>query len=108
MLKNTLLMEGMLQPWFRIFIAARSVDGSETDLIAIGFIYLPIIRAQIKHFVHLKNIHKIRNQPNRPYLIPGKPLLDFFHSELKNREARLCGRECNLETLARLQEADMG
>jgi len=98
----------MLQTWFRILIAEHFFDGSETDLIAIAFIYLPIIRAQIEHFVHLWNIHKIRNQPNRPDLIPGKPFRNFFHPELKNPEARRCGRQCNLETLARLQEAVMG
>jgi hypothetical protein len=91
-----------------MLIAEHSFDGSETDLITITFIYLPIIRAQIEHFLHLWNIHKIRNQPNRPYLIPGKPFLNFFHPGLKNPEARLCGRECNLETLARLQEAVVG
>jgi hypothetical protein len=58
--------------------------------------------------MHLWNIHKFRNHPNRLYLIPGKLFLNFFHPELKNREAWLCGRECNLETLAREQEAVVG
>jgi hypothetical protein len=107
-LQNNLLIEGMLQSWFRILIAEHCFDGPKTDLIEIAFINLPIIRAQIEHFVHLRNIHKIQNQPNCPYLIPGKPLLNFFHPELKNPEAHLCGQECNLETLARLQEAIMG
>ena len=58
--------------------------------------------------MHLGNIHKIRHQPNRPYLILGKPFLIFLHPELKDPEARLCGRECNLDTLTRLQEAVVG
>jgi hypothetical protein len=88
-----------------MLIAEHCFDSSETDLIVIAFIYLPIIRAQIEHFVHMWNIHKIRNQPNWPNLIQGKPFLNFFHPELKNPEACPCGRECNHETLARLQEA---
>jgi hypothetical protein len=107
-LQNTLLIEGILQTWFWILIAEHYFDGSETDLIAIAFIYLPIIRAQIEHFVHLQNIQKIGNQPNYPYLIPGKPFLNFFHPQLKNPEAHHCSWECNLQTLARLQEPVVG
>jgi hypothetical protein len=98
----------MLQTWFQLVIAEHCFDVSETDLIAIAFIYVPIIRVQIEHFVYQWNIDKIRNQPNHPYLIPGKPFLNFFHPAPKNPEAHLCDRECNLETLARLQEAVIG
>ena len=106
--QNTLLIEGMLQTWFQILIAEYRFDSSETDLIAIALIYLPIILGQIEHFVHLWNINKIRNQPNRPYLILGKAFVNMFHQELKNPEARPCGQECNLETFARIQHAVVG
>ncbi|KAF8538944.1 hypothetical protein BDD12DRAFT_656782, partial [Trichophaea hybrida] len=58
------------------------------DLIAIAHIYLPIIRHQIEHFAHLWNILSIRNQKNRPYLIPGKPVLNYFHPYHRNPGVR--------------------
>ena len=86
----------------------HNFNGSEGDLIAIAFIYLPILTQQIEHFVHLWNIHKIRNQAKRPYLVPGKPVLNFYHPHLKNPDARFCGRQCREESLATLQAAVKG
>ena len=50
-------------------------DGPEKDLIPVAFMYLPILKEQIEQFVRLWKIHKIRNHPERPYFVPGKPVL---------------------------------
>lgn len=96
------------QTWFRILKARHSFDGSEKDLIAVAFIYLPIIRKQIYHFVHLWNIHKIRKQRNRPYLVHGKPVLNYYYPRIRNSEAIQCGRICDEHTLHRLRESVKG
>ena len=61
-------------------------------MIAIAFIYLPILRQQIEHFTHIWNIHNIRKQKNRPWLIAGKPHLNYFHPKIVNDTAVDCGR----------------
>jgi hypothetical protein len=42
-------------------------------------IYIPIIREELKTFVHVWNRHRIRPQPNKLYSIPGKPWMLFHH-----------------------------
>jgi len=61
-------------------------------MIAIAFIYLPIIRRNVEHFTHVWNIHNIRRQSNRPWLIAGKPYLNYFHPKIVNGNAIDCGR----------------
>lgn len=38
---------------------------------------MPILRIQIVSFVRTWNSHNIRKQPNRPYLVPGKPFMNY-------------------------------
>ncbi|OJJ07711.1 hypothetical protein ASPVEDRAFT_142050, partial [Aspergillus versicolor CBS 583.65] len=40
-------------------------------------IYMPILRIQIISFIQTWNNHKIQKQPNRPYLVPGKPFMNY-------------------------------
>jgi len=73
--------------WFRILRNDGHYDNpSETDLITMAVIYLPIIREQVEHCAHLWNIHSIRKQRNRPYLIDGKPVRNYFHAQHQNPE----------------------
>jgi hypothetical protein len=77
----------------------------ESELIAIAFIYLPIIRRNVDHFTHIWNIHSIRKQKNRPWLIPGKPYLNFFHPKSINPDAVDCGRPIHLPVLQELKDS---
>jgi hypothetical protein len=62
----------------------------------------------VEHFAHLWNIHKIRAQRNRPYLVPGKPVLNFYHPHHKNPDAVFSGRLCDSDTLSTLKKAVEG
>lgn len=48
-------------------------------MIAMLFIYIPIIRIELQKFIHMWNRHKIRPQPHRAYAIPGIPWMNFHH-----------------------------
>ncbi|KAL4860997.1 hypothetical protein BDV12DRAFT_191372 [Aspergillus spectabilis] len=47
------------------------------DRIALYTIYMPLIQTQITSFVRTWNQHQIRKQSNRPYLVPGKPWMNY-------------------------------
>ncbi|KAL4744613.1 hypothetical protein BDW72DRAFT_80335 [Aspergillus terricola var. indicus] len=48
-----------------------------SDRIALYAIYIPLLRVQIPSFVRTWNHHRIRNQANRPHLVPGKPYMNY-------------------------------
>ena len=50
-------------------------DSSDIDKVCILYVYMPMIREQIHDFVMAWNIHPIRRQKGRPYLIPGVPTM---------------------------------
>jgi len=61
-------------------------------MIAIAFIYLLILRRQVEHFTHIRNIDNIRKLKNRPWLIAGKPHVNYFHPKIVNDTAVDCER----------------
>ncbi|KAF8538075.1 hypothetical protein BDD12DRAFT_742789, partial [Trichophaea hybrida] len=63
---------------------------------------------QVEYFAHLWNIHSIRNQKNRPYLIPGKPVLNYFHPHHRNPDVRFCGKKCDPAVLQTLRQSIAG
>lgn len=54
-------------------------SGNLSDQIALFAIYIPIIRAEVFSFVRTWNSHYIRKQKNRPYVIHGKPYMNYNH-----------------------------
>lgn len=52
--------------------------GTIADQIALLYVFLPILRKQVYHYVDLWNAHSIRVQPRRPYLPTGKPIV-LYH-----------------------------
>jgi len=50
------------------------------DRIALLFVYVPIIRAEVVSFVHDWNGHKLRKQRNRPHSISGVPKHLYHYS----------------------------
>jgi hypothetical protein len=95
--------------WFRILGYDGHFDNaSESDLITMAVIHLPIIWEQVEHFAHLWNIHSIRKQHNRRYLIAGKPVLNYFHAQRQNPDVEYRGMSCDPVVLQRLQDAVHG
>lgn len=52
-----------------------------SDRIAFLAIYMPILRKASSDFVETWNCHRIRKQPNRPYLTPGIPYVLYNYPE---------------------------
>ena len=49
------------------------------DQIALFAVYIPILRDEIFSFVRTWNSHYIRKQKDRPYVIHGKPYMNYNH-----------------------------
>lgn len=89
--------------WKRILDGMNNIgefNGSVYDQIALLYIFLPIIRRQIYHFVDLWNIHTIRKQKNRLYLPTGKPVV-LYHCPPEG--VRVYGKPLHAATLKMLQ-----
>lgn len=93
------------QNWFRELKEEGLFSMMESELIAIAFIHLPIIRRNVDHFTHIWNIHSIRKQKNRPWLIPGKPYLNFFHPKSINPDAVDCRRPVHMPVLQEVKNS---
>jgi len=52
---------------------------STTDQIAFLAVYIPIIRLNVASYVQTWNMHRIRKQKRRPYVVCGKPFMNYFH-----------------------------
>ncbi|KAL3475663.1 hypothetical protein BJX99DRAFT_271041 [Aspergillus californicus] len=50
---------------------------SIVDQIALFAVYMPVLRNEITSFVQTWNNHSIQKQKNRPYLVPGKPFINY-------------------------------
>ncbi|KAI8940778.1 hypothetical protein NX059_002044 [Plenodomus lindquistii] len=48
------------------------------DTIAVGAIYIPILRREIRAYIETHNSHRIRKQKNRPNIVVGKPSMLFM------------------------------
>lgn len=82
-------------------------EDSIVDRIAILYIFMPQIRAEMVSFVHEWNAHTIRRQKNRPHVHSGKP------TELYRRPAKGKAIECKVrvpkdrfEKLKEVRDAD--
>ncbi|PWY70881.1 hypothetical protein BO94DRAFT_560538 [Aspergillus sclerotioniger CBS 115572] len=51
------------------------------DQIALYAVYMPILRTQVSSYVHTWNQHTIRKQRERPYVISGRPFMNYYHPE---------------------------
>lgn len=73
------------------------------DRIALLYIYLPQIHWEIGKFISAWNAHTIRAQRNRPHVVPGIPLNNYWDpgDEVKVN----CAVPLNHESLGRLEEA---
>lgn len=53
-------------------------DDNTSDIIALLYIYLPLLRTKLHQFVENWNTHKIRKQSKRPNLPTGEPYYNFY------------------------------
>ena len=68
-----LLTTGQTEQWKKLFKNLQSkgfFDKSYYDVIALRFIYMPIIRQHVHTFVEVYNTHRIRWQKNREEYLP--------------------------------------
>ena len=73
------------------------------DRIALLYIFLPQIHWEIGKFIRMWNGHTIRAQRNRPHVVPGIPLHNYFGDDTtKNIN---CSVAVNEDSLRRLEEA---
>ncbi|KAI9748093.1 MAG: hypothetical protein M4579_007315 [Chaenotheca gracillima] len=76
------MASGQTESWKRFFEKLKEdgfFDGSDYDIMALRYIYMPIIRQHISTFVQMHNNHRIRRQRARElYLSTGKPY-EMFH-----------------------------
>ena len=49
------------------------------DQIAFLAVYIPIIRLHVASYVRTWNMHRIRKQKRRPYVVHGKPTVNYNH-----------------------------
>ncbi|KAL4864173.1 hypothetical protein BDV12DRAFT_205896 [Aspergillus spectabilis] len=79
------LTRGLLYRWRNYFqsLQDEGLYSADTlhDQIALYAIYMPVLRIEITSFVRLWNNHSIRKQPNRPYLVSGKPYINYNRPE---------------------------
>lgn len=41
---------------------------------------MPILRARAQSYVsRIWNVHPIRRQTNRPHIVPGKPIMNYYY-----------------------------
>ncbi|CDM35782.1 Ribonuclease H-like domain [Penicillium roqueforti FM164] len=52
------------------------------DQISLLAIYMPIIRRRVHQYTVHWNHHPIQAQPQRPHVIPGKPNMNFYYSDV--------------------------
>ena len=68
-----LLTTGQTEQWKKLFETLKHegfFDGSDYDIIALRYIYMPVIRQQVHTFVEMHNTHRIRRQRNRAEYLP--------------------------------------
>ena len=64
-------------------------------------IYIPIIQAEVVMYIELWNKHVIRKQRERPNLVSGKLIFNYFYSYTKG--VPNCGYQVDPELLERIQ-----
>lgn len=74
------------------------------DQIALYAVYMPILRTQVSSYVRTWNQHIIRKQPERPYVISGRPYMNYFHPEHTVNHGLLVHEE----TLQQLRDSVQG
>ncbi|KAI9748017.1 MAG: hypothetical protein M4579_007333, partial [Chaenotheca gracillima] len=77
------MASGQTESWKRHFEQLKGdgfFDGSDYDIIALRYVYMPVIRQHIHRFVELHNNHRIRRQRARDtYLPTGKPFAIYHY-----------------------------
>ena len=51
------------------------------DRVALLAVFMPILQDELKEFVDTWNFHKIRKQKNRPWVIHGKPWMNYYYPQ---------------------------
>lgn len=64
-------------------------------------IYIPIIKAEAVAYTEIWNKHAIRKQKERPNIVSGKPIFNYYFSHTKG--VLNCGRPINPEFVKDLQ-----
>src|SRR5205814_9421041 len=75
------LISSQTEPWkchFELLKAKCFFDGSAIDKMALQYLYMDEIRAQIQGFVEVHNNHLIKKQKNCDYLPTGIPY-ELYH-----------------------------
>lgn len=62
---------------------------------------MPVIRRQIRHFVDIWNVHRIRKQKNRPSVVHGQPWVNYNYPK---EPAIQQGKKPDPELVRRLKE----
>ena len=74
------------------------------DRIALLAVFMPIIKADIKEFVDTWNFHKIRKQKNRPWVVHGKPWMNYYYPQHSEHATGLdYGTDVEVEELQVIQ-----
>lgn len=80
-------------------------SGNTADTIALLFVYMPIIRQEIYGYADLWNAHAIRRQAGRPAVVPGKPVVLYFHPPAPTADYGSVVPENRLQQLLQTVEA---
>lgn len=75
------------------------------EQVALLALYMPIIRQRVQSWTDIWNIHPIRKQKNRPNLVTGKPIINYFDSDICDPpvEDRKCPFDPESEAVQTLQ-----
>ena len=74
------------------------------DRVALLAVFMPIIQADIKEFVDTWNFHKIRKQKNRPWVVHGKPWMNYYYPQHTEHATGLdYGNDVVMEDLREIQ-----
>ena len=49
-----------------------------SDRIAFLVIYMPVLRLEIARYIEIWNNYIIRKQPKRPFVVTGKPYINYY------------------------------
>lgn len=85
------------------------------DQVALLALYMPIIRHRVESWTtDVWNMHYIRKQPNRLYMVPGQPIVNYFDSDtaldppVEDRKCLLNAESELIQTLQRdVEEWDL-
>lgn len=59
---------------------------------------MPILRKRVQAFTRQWNDHPIQKQPSRPYMVKGKPYMNYKHATVEDLR-------CNIDTDPQSEQA---